>query len=96
MRNRDGEKAQGDADAGEDARGGRGGGLRGVPEVNVPYERGTEGLHGVEHERSAEDLLVGAVGGGGDAFLQERPGQAAQLLALGALKLEVRGTDKEA
>ena len=96
LRDCDGEKTQGDADAGENARGGGAGGAGGVPEVDVAYERGAEGLHCVEHERGAEDLSVGAVGGGGNTFLEKRPGQAIQLLASSCAKLPGGGTDKEA
>lgn len=47
-------------------------------EVEITSERGEEGLDGVEDEGGSEDELVGAVRGGGDAFLQNGPGEAAK------------------
>lgn len=43
-------------------------------EVKIAGDGGEEGLDGVEDEGGAEDELVGAVGGSGDALLEDGPG----------------------
>lgn len=74
LSDRDKQETEGDGEGGEDA----GGGVRrgiGVAEVDVAGEGGEKGLDGVEDEGGAEDDFVGAIGGGGDALLEEGPCQ---------------------
>lgn len=74
LSDRDKQETEGDGEGGEDAGGGVGRGV-GVAEVDVAGEGGEEGLDRVEDEGSAEDDFVGAIGGGGDALLEEGPCQ---------------------
>lgn len=72
LSDRDKQETEGDGEGGEDTGGGGGRGV-GVAKVDVAGEGGEEGLDGVEDEGGAEDDFVGAIGGGGDALLEEGP-----------------------